>query len=376
MKASQGPNKTKGGTDGGLQTPRLTWDIGTAYDLFVSLAVLHEPDRFGLRGSWAAGVRSRFPPDERRLLEEMHGIIWVPMEWIHNLPEPKDAASAIWALRQLPPSERLPVLTLNSHTPAGVAEILHEVAASRTWDQSQVEALRDAYRGHEHTPAVKEISQALDWWSRPEESGELFLSALQTYQAAFFGEEEKRITPALQGGLENARELSKNLSLLELVEELSQGVHFDEGDFQLTEVVLAPTYWSTPLVIYTKSGQERMILLFGVRPAEASLVPGEQVPDALLQALKAMADPTRLSILSYLARETLAPSELSRRLRLRAPTVTHHLNALRLAGLVRLTLHSGGEKRYTARLEGISSTFTHLEGYLRENPMTKRSDNK
>ena len=32
----------------------LAWDWGTAYDLFMSLEVLHEPAKFGLRGAWAA----------------------------------------------------------------------------------------------------------------------------------------------------------------------------------------------------------------------------------------------------------------------------------------------------------------------------------
>ena len=41
------------------QSPQLTWDIGTAYDFFMSLEVLHHPDDYGLRASWAAGVRSR-----------------------------------------------------------------------------------------------------------------------------------------------------------------------------------------------------------------------------------------------------------------------------------------------------------------------------
>lgn len=42
---------------------KLYWDFGTAYDLFLSLHVLHEPDIFGLKASWAAGVRSRIPSE-------------------------------------------------------------------------------------------------------------------------------------------------------------------------------------------------------------------------------------------------------------------------------------------------------------------------
>ena len=44
-----------------MTLPRLLWDWGTAYDLFVSLDVLHDPTYFGVRGSWAAGVRARLP---------------------------------------------------------------------------------------------------------------------------------------------------------------------------------------------------------------------------------------------------------------------------------------------------------------------------
>ncbi len=87
-------------------SPAISWDFGTAYDLFMSLEVLHDPDYYGLRASWAAGVRSRLAPDERKLLEDLHGFLWVPLHWLHTLPAPKDAATALWALRQVPPVER------------------------------------------------------------------------------------------------------------------------------------------------------------------------------------------------------------------------------------------------------------------------------
>jgi hypothetical protein len=28
--------------------PKLTWDLGTAFDLFISILVLHDPDEYGL----------------------------------------------------------------------------------------------------------------------------------------------------------------------------------------------------------------------------------------------------------------------------------------------------------------------------------------
>jgi DNA-binding transcriptional ArsR family regulator len=89
----------------------------------------------------------------------------------------------------------------------------------------------------------------------------------------------------------------------------------------------------------------------------------------LLGALKALGDPTRLRILRYLVAESLTPTQLARRLRLRAPTVVHHLDVLRLARLVHLTLKSGEKWRYAARPEAVRTTFDALEEFLEaENP--------
>ena len=38
----------------------ITWDLGTAYDFFISLEVLHEPSKYGIRGVWAA-ILSKYP---------------------------------------------------------------------------------------------------------------------------------------------------------------------------------------------------------------------------------------------------------------------------------------------------------------------------
>jgi DNA-binding transcriptional ArsR family regulator len=209
---------------------------------------------------------------------------------------------------------------------------------------------------------VEGFKRYLDWWARPAEFGEAYLAALQAYHAAFFEDEEKRITPVLKAGLERAQELAKQMSVSDLIQELSQGVRFEE-EVSPKEVIIAPLYWTTPLILFDNLDADRMIFLFGARPADMSAIPGELVPDGLLRTLKALADPTRLKILNYLSKEELTPSELSRRLNLRAPTVTHHLSDLRLSGLVNLTIH-GQEKIYRTRREALASTFATLEHFL------------
>jgi DNA-binding transcriptional ArsR family regulator len=345
--------------------PKLSWDWGTAYDLFVSLHVLHQPEKFGLRGLWAAGVRSRLPTAERQVLEQADKVIQVPLHWIHSLPDPKDSAAALWTLGQISPADRLHALSVKYETPAPVAFLLQEVTRRGFWDEKDVEVLRASFHGKLAPPRSKDLATILNWWCSPEEHGEKYLAALQAYQQVFFTEEETRIRPAMQKGLEVAQEMAVELDLRALLEKLSRGVTFERLS-EFAELVLAPSYWSTPLVVYEPIGERRMLLLYGARPVDVSLVPGEAVPEALLLALKALGDPTRLRILRYLAGQPHTPAQLARRLRLRAPTVIHHLNALRLAGLVHLTLEVGGERRYAMRRESVAATFGILNDFLEE----------
>ncbi len=344
--------------------PSLNWDLGTAYDLFISLHVLHEPEKFGLRPSWAAGVRSRLSLTERRTLEQASVIFGVPLHWIFSLPSPKDGASALWALQDLPASERLFSLALYPKMDADLVEILYEIGARKEWKDRDLEALKEAYRQEFHeTPRPKTLTTILDAFTQVGAFGERYLEALQAYYQAFFAEEEQHLKPELQEGLRWAQELADREALPDLFEQLSQGVQMADL-LERPELVFVPSYWSTPFVFIRNVEKDKTLVVFGARPAEASLVPGEVVPDSLLRVLKAIADPTRLSILRYLAHEPLTPAELSRRLRLRAPTVTHHLGALRLAGLVHLKLCVKDERHYTARLEAIQALHGQLKEFL------------
>lgn len=357
-------------TDNGNQVrdPKLLWDIGTAYDLFISLSVLHEPSSFGLRAAWAAGMRSRLPAEERETLEQFQKMKFckMPFHWISGLPEPKDGRSAINALSKLPAEQRLYALYAEPETPEAILTILKEVERAGSWDDTHleqvIEVLQD--KDKEHRPSPEAVEILLDWWAELESSGERLLTALRAYYEVFFAEEENRIRPALQEAQARAQDLAQRLSVMDLLEELSQGVRLEEG-IQAPELVLAPSYWGTPLLIFGDLTAEREIILYGARPQTASLVPGEVVPDALVQALKALSDSTRLRILRYLAEEPLTPSQLSRRLRLRSSTVIHHLDILRLATLVQFRISGHKQdRRYALRHDAISSVFAALEGFL------------
>lgn len=348
--------------------PEIRWECGTAYDFFVSLHVLHHPAKYQLRGAWAAGVRSRLPQAERETLEEAATFVFVPLGWIYSLPQPKDSTGAVQALAGLEPAARVAALTRHPATARETDELLQQVAERGSWQESELQALK-AFYGSRPSFSPKDLARLLDAWAQPVEFGERYLRALRAYREVFFAEEEKRIEPALSQALSEAQALAEQLSLSALLEELSQGVRYSDLP-QTGELLLAPSFWVTPLLVRGWLAPGRELLLFGARSPAASLVPGDVVPDALFRALKALADPTRLRILRYLAVESLTPSELAQRLRLRAPTVIHHLHTLRLAGLVYLSFEAG-DKRYAARSQTVAQTFAALTHFLDEPSLEK-----
>ena len=344
----------------------ILWDKGSAYDLFTSLYILHRPDEYGLRPSWAAGVRSRLPLPQRDTLERAQRVLNVPLAWIYQLPEPKNTAEVMDALTALSPEERLPALVFAHKTDQRSRDYC---AFLMSLDGKQrLSAKLETQIKSFHTNAANLTKEYLrtvfDAWSDRAQFGEALLQALNAYISNFFEEEEARIIPAQHLALENAQTLFQTKDLLAALEELSEGVRMDwvKGT---TTLVLAPSFWGAPFIFFDKLDEQTGIILFGARPEGTALVPGELVPDELLSALKAMADPTRLRILFYLREEgPSTPSQLAKILRLRPPTVIHHLHNLRLAGLVSVTVSPKAECRYSLRMGGIDTTIHHLRAFL------------
>lgn len=355
-------------------SPAIIWDFGTAYELFISLHVLLAPNLFGIRPSYAASVRARIPAAERKLLEEIYPFLGVPLKWLHELPAPKDAISALWSIKQIPPVERMRTVykigePYETSDPQEAEKhslfqnTLLRIAEESKFTPADVDALHKLLGKKQNGLKRSEVETALAWWSKQEELGEAFLAAFHSYYQAFFEEEEKRIAPVLQAGLEQAQALASTVSFEELFSELSQGLQLGE-EFNAEKFILVPAFWTTPLVFFDRYNAQTMLLAFGARPADMSVVPGEIVPESLVRSLKALADPTRLNILHYLSNENLTPSEIARKLQLRPPTVTHHLRELRLAGLVELSLEHE-ENRYTARKPAFDAVYANLQAFLK-----------
>lgn len=347
------------------QQPQIIWDKGSAYDLFVSLWIIHHPDEFGLRPSWAAGVRSRLPLPLRDILEQSQTFLKVPMRWIHTLPEPKDSQTALKALQAIPAKERLSTLVFTGKEDKESSDF-HQFLLSLDGKQrltTRIEQrIQERYQksGRATKPFVRAMFEA---WSDRAAFGEALTEALEAYVNNFFKEEEARIVPAQGQALKDVQDRLENEDLLTLLEEVTSGVRMDWVT-GVEKLILTPSFWGAPFVFFDSQDQETGIILFGARPKGTALVPGELVPEDLINALKAMADPTRLRILRYLQEAPRTPSELAKILRLRPPTVIHHLNNLRLAGLVLVTVSPKAERRYAIRSEGLENTIANFQDFL------------
>jgi DNA-binding transcriptional ArsR family regulator len=346
---------------------QISWDLSTAYDFFMSLRILHEPNEWQLRGAWAAGVRSRLSAENRDFLKETYPLVLLPASFIYQLDAPKNGRTLLDALTLLPPEQRLATLMGESQDQQSamdpeLAAILDRVSAEKAFDEADIDAAYQHLRRYSFNK--KKTQTLLHWWVNSREFGERILPALEEYYDVFFAEEEARIAPALEEGLAHAQQMAETVASPQaLVENLAQGVRYENFP-DMDELVLAPSFWATPLIVFGRIDTNRRIYLYGARPSDESLVPGEQVPDALYRALKALADPTRLRIMRYLVEQPHTPATLARNLRLRPPTVVHHLHTLRLAGLVEITFTSADKRRYAARPEAVSDAIAALNRFL------------
>jgi len=345
---------------------KVVWDSGTAYDFFISLFVLHNPDRFGLRASWAAGVRSRIPFHHRQFLEETLEFLPAPLGWLNSLQtDSKDTKTVLKSLASIPADNRLITLFKNQEITPEVGITIQKIRSSQTIEQTDLDSLRQIFIKRILPIKPRAIQKLAQAFANSSLFGDQLLAAYESYYEVFFKEEEIRIQPIIERGLLDSHGLADTLSVPALVDELSKGVTYESME-TMDRIWLVPSYWSSPLIFLIEPRTNEKLMVFGCRSEEQNLVPGEYVPDSLVVALKALSDSTRLRIASYLQESPETPSSLGKKLRLRPPTVVHHLNIMRLAGLVQVKISKDGERSYSLRDQAIPSLIRQIEHFFND----------
>ena len=346
----------------------IRWEVGTAYELFASLYVIHDPSYFGVRPSWAAGVRSRISQGSKELFSDILPTMKSPLGWLSRLPSPKTASAAIERLESMAAAEVALSLLCADPDEEDNESIDRRIIERRRWDEADLNDLLDKYKrdfGKQHRADRKAIAAWFDWLARPEEFGNRYVDGISEYYENFFREEEKRIAPHLLEGLAKAQRLAALVSQSELLEELSQGIKSDP--FMDHEVMLLiPSFWLSPFVMLGSLNKKLGFMQFGARPHDASLIPGDAVPDSLSTGLQALSDHTRLRILRLITAQPLTQVEIAKKLRLRAPTISHHLKTLRMASLVTKTMGDEDPRntRYSIRSGRVDELCESIRDFL------------
>ncbi|MGO9910544.1 MAG: ArsR/SmtB family transcription factor, partial [Acidimicrobiales bacterium] len=84
----------------------------------------------------------------------------------------------------------------------------------------------------------------------------------------------------------------------------------------------------------------------------------------LARRLRAVADPTRLSLVELIARQPRSVGELAVELVVSQPTVSNHLKLLREAGLVRSADGQAGRRKLVVDTEALASLFHEIEALI------------
>lgn len=141
---------------------------------------------------------------------------------------------------------------------------------------------------------------------------------------------------------------------LSYAQELMGKPFWNIADYSRYEFI--PVYFMSPFSIRFMDG-ETMIYVQGLnRLPKADL----ETPDQLGEALKVIADPTRLKILSLIHMKPMYGKQIADQLGLTTPTVSHHLEVLRLHGLVNME-QDKQIKYFSAnfkKMRALSTAFT------------------
>jgi DNA-binding transcriptional ArsR family regulator len=217
--------------------------------------------------------------------------------------------------------------------------------------------------------------------SKPKSFRDDLALVLRRFWETGFREDWSALEPGLRAESFRMRDLREEHSLGDLGRALNLPVVFDDGAreirprtgeaiaydridrcFVIPSAFNARRWWAKyetkaqRVVLYipitAEPGAPNILVAVDRKPRDAS----PRQPSAINaeSVFRALGDTTRYAIASILARTPTTSAELARSLKVSKPTITHHVQALRSAGLIRET-PSGGSTRLTLSKETVAA---------------------
>ena len=359
------------------------------FDLFYALYTLGSPGASPLE-TWKTYARARLPRDFDRAAKRVAPL---PIFWplfadaLQGTPGEMTFDEIVVSIRQMPANEfKSSILSGIFHDSATVRSL---VSGKKSFRQVLGSGDPDASELLNHfglrpydpaSPPAKAISELL---SDPVAFGEELALLLERFWHTGFAHDWKEIEEDLRAESFRMRDLDEEFSLDEVARDLKLPVSFDDRKKEMRPRNGAPiSYaqidrcWIIPSAFNsrrwwakyeTRSGLASLYFPI-MRDASAAnrLAAGDSsllVTSAprrkidVESVFRALGDTTRYAIASILARNPTTSADLARSLKVSKPTITHHIQALRSAGLISETPARGSTKLSLDRetLGGVSA---------------------
>jgi DNA-binding transcriptional ArsR family regulator len=227
------------------------------------------------------------------------------------------------------------------------------------------------------SPAVKAITSLL---TGPESFRDELVIVLRRFWDSGFERDWAALEPRLRADAEGITRLRADSTLRELGRELKFPVEFDDERKEVRPKAGSPIAYHridrcyvVPSAFNTRKWWAKYETAKGRLTLYLPIVRTAGIANAIVDAgqtivvssqpvvglnaesvFRALGDTTRYAIASILARTPVSSAELARRLNVSKPTITHHVQALRSAGLLSETFE-GGSTRLSLRQDTLAA---------------------
>jgi DNA-binding transcriptional ArsR family regulator len=334
-------------------------DWGTAYELVLGLRMFvdrdEDPASYAVGAGWFDRARERLPADVSDAIERYSGGHEILFGYLLALAAeaapPRDGSAFISTLAETPPLELRRIL-LGHRLETYRGDVTREVVADAA--EGRRDAVRALLEGcADWQRAAYEHALSLD----ADEAKSLLQTACEGWNASVLHPDERTTARVLRRSARAIGALAERLPLEELLDTATRGIRYTPEP-GIERILFVPNLVSRPWSIFTESGATK-IVCYGVGEAH---VTGDDPPDPLVAAYKALGDETRLRILRRLASGPATLHELTELLGLAKSTVHGHLLVLRTGGLVVTDISK--KTGYALRRQTLAESAALLETYL------------
>lgn len=368
---------------------RIEFAVTPRFDVFYALYSLTSSAPTQL-DPWKAKALSRVPRDFERIAKRVAPL---PIFWplladaIQTMPGEVTFEEALSTIREMP------VMDLQRNVLAGIFHDRNTVDSLVTGEKSLSQLLTDdelpggELLGHFGLRPYNQGSQAAGaitmLLSKPRSFRDELALVLQKFWQSAFQRDWAALEPGLRAESFRMRDLREERSVEDLGRELNLPVAFDDESREIRPKTGLPISYDLVDRCYVipsafnarrwwtkyESSSQRVTLYLPItiesRAPNAIAEEDQKVSDLPTRhhsaqnaehpavnaesVFRALGDTTRYAIASILARAPTTSADLARSLKVSKPTITHHVHALRSAGLIRETPSGGSTKLSLSR---------------------------